>query len=321
MSSFQPVPQLARSPVVLVNPRAGAYRRGVVGRLAAELGLAGRAIQTIGPDGAARTLAAQAVRDGASLVVAVGGDGTIHEIVQQLAGTTTALGIVPVGTSNDLATALGLTRRGDLIWETLADGAVAAIDLIWTRSAWIASAGGLGLPSEIALRCNQLRVGPHRRWAGRLGSAIYSLVGAHQILHGPLPVTRYDLDAHGFRLSRLGTALLVSRVPRCGGLQLALGPVEPGTFCVVLVTARTRGGLLKVLARLRLGLPLGRGAVIWPDIADLRVRTQALVRAFGDGEILGVGYRARFRLVPDALRVLVPRAWQGADWRQRREVG
>ena len=53
--------------------------------------------------GHARELAEEAAREGIDIVVAVGGDGTVNEVGSGLAGTTTALGILPCGSGNGLA--------------------------------------------------------------------------------------------------------------------------------------------------------------------------------------------------------------------------
>jgi diacylglycerol kinase (ATP) len=58
--------------------------------------------------GAARALASKAVRAGHRLIVVAGGDGTIGDVASELVGTSTALGIVPIGTMNNLARSLGV---------------------------------------------------------------------------------------------------------------------------------------------------------------------------------------------------------------------
>ena len=264
------VRQLGGSPVVLVNPRAGACSRANVARLAATLAVDDRALRTVGRDGSARALAAQAVRDRVPAVIVGGGDGTAHEVIQELAGTATALGIVPLGTSNDLAADLGMPRDLALAFQVLAAGAQVSVDLLRTRSAWIATAGGLGLPARVALRCNELREGHHRWWAGRMGSAIYAAVAAHQICWEPLPSAIYRVDVDGHRVTRAATAFLVSRVPRFGGLRLAEGSLVPRCFWAALISACDRRGLLAALARLRLGLPLGRRGVGPPGVHPAR---------------------------------------------------
>jgi len=98
---------------VILNPAAGrgAARRveSIVARAFRAQGWAVDVVRTEGP-GHAQVLAAQAVRQGAKHVVAVGGDGTVHEVANGLLGgnTDAALGVVPIGSGNDFAKLLGL---------------------------------------------------------------------------------------------------------------------------------------------------------------------------------------------------------------------
>ncbi len=70
-------------------------------------GIMADTFETYGP-GTAVTLALQAVRDGYDAVLACGGDGTVNEVLQSLVGTPVALGVLPLGTANALASNLGL---------------------------------------------------------------------------------------------------------------------------------------------------------------------------------------------------------------------
>jgi len=97
---------------LILNPRAGSARKftTLASSLIEELarhGIAGEAMETKGPATAGR-LSAAAVASGADAVFACGGDGTVHETLQGVAGTHAALGVIPVGTANALARNLGL---------------------------------------------------------------------------------------------------------------------------------------------------------------------------------------------------------------------
>ncbi|PYO90238.1 MAG: hypothetical protein DMD66_03290, partial [Gemmatimonadetes bacterium] len=98
---------------VILNPAAGrgAARRveSVVARAFRAQGWAVDVVRTEGP-GHAQQLAAQAVQQGARHVVAVGGDGTVHEVANGLlcSDADAALGVVPIGSGNDFAKLVGV---------------------------------------------------------------------------------------------------------------------------------------------------------------------------------------------------------------------
>src|SRR5579862_1748915 len=83
---------------------------------------------TAGP-GAATALAGDAVERGDDVVIVAGGDGTINEAIQALAGTTVALGVLPVGTVNVWAREIGLPAHPVAAAALLADGDSRTIDL------------------------------------------------------------------------------------------------------------------------------------------------------------------------------------------------
>ena len=100
----------------VVNPAAGHGRsRRLADRLEAALRACGAAVarrSTAGP-GDATALATAALAEGVDVVVACGGDGTVNEVVQALAGTSSRLAVSPGGRGNDLARALGIPKDAD----------------------------------------------------------------------------------------------------------------------------------------------------------------------------------------------------------------
>jgi len=105
--------QSMRRAALIYNPASGqqsAKRAAIIAGALAILRAAGveaLSMETSAP-GSAGTLAVEAVRQGCDTIIACGGDGTAHEILQHLVGTPITLGVVPLGTANALAANLGL---------------------------------------------------------------------------------------------------------------------------------------------------------------------------------------------------------------------
>src|SRR3954468_19940578 len=115
-----------REATLISNPKTGRYgsRRRPVQELAAQLESLGIAVDlklTQGP-GDATEIAARAARNGTSDVIVAGGDGTINEAIQGLAGTKARLAIIPRGTGNVLARELGLPLEEEAALAVVAKG-------------------------------------------------------------------------------------------------------------------------------------------------------------------------------------------------------
>jgi YegS/Rv2252/BmrU family lipid kinase len=96
----------------ILNPAAGGGRiNKIQDRLKArlkELGIAGEFVKSIG-EGDITKLTKLGIERGFKTIVAVGGDGTINEVINGLSDTSVAMGIIPIGNSNELAKTLGIT--------------------------------------------------------------------------------------------------------------------------------------------------------------------------------------------------------------------
>ena len=100
--------------------------------------------------GEAETLARRAVDEGFERIVAAGGDGTIHEVVNGLAGTEAALGLLPMGTMNVFATELGLPIHDlGLCWDIIENGNTRLVDLPKANDKYFAQLAGVGLDAQV----------------------------------------------------------------------------------------------------------------------------------------------------------------------------
>ena len=144
---------------LLVSPNAG---RGKAASSVTKVANALRAegadlVDITGVDAAASSAAAhRAVAEGATRLVVVGGDGLVHLALQAVAQTDVALGVVPVGTGNDFAAALGLPDDPEVA-ARLALGDPTPLDAIRVGDRWVASVAMAGFSADVNERANRMR--------------------------------------------------------------------------------------------------------------------------------------------------------------------
>ncbi|MFQ6046918.1 MAG: diacylglycerol/lipid kinase family protein [Gemmatimonadales bacterium] len=317
MRASQPNLESAASrQVLLVNPFAGRVRRAAIARVVERVGIDGNAVLEIGRDGSAHQLAARLARRGVRQVLVAGGDGTWHHVVQALAGTRTALGLIPLGTSNDLAYRLQIPHDLDRALDVLADARIASVDLLKMGNHRVATVGGVGVPAHVAAACSHLKARPWlRRPAQALGGALYSMAAAHRIARYGAQATVCTTRAnHGTPVTQTVSAILLGTVPRFGGgLQLYTGvPLRAGMFWALIVTASSRAALIDTLLRLKAGRSCDGHARQYSNLTSFTLHTGTALGAFGDGEWLGFHRRAVIHLERGALRALVPPSFSAA---------
>ena len=149
---------------VLVSAAAGRGRaRGVGDAVLHELRAAGLTptVLAASTGAEAETQAREAVAAGTAAVVAVGGDGTAHAALQAVAGTATPLGLVPAGTGNDLALALGVPADHTAAVRALAGdlraGETRSLDAGRVGDRWWSTVLCCGFDSAVTDRANRLR--------------------------------------------------------------------------------------------------------------------------------------------------------------------
>jgi YegS/Rv2252/BmrU family lipid kinase len=123
--------------------------------------------------GHARELAAASAQAGAGLVIVWGGDGTLNEAGAGLIESTTALGIVPAGSGNGLANALGAPRQPIEALAIAFDGAVRTIDAGTFAGRPFFNVAGIGFDARVARLFNE-------RGAGRRGAWPYVVIGVRE---------------------------------------------------------------------------------------------------------------------------------------------
>src|SRR5712691_8043988 len=164
--------------LVVVNPMAGKGKGARVWRSVSAMA-ATNCIMTERP-GHARHLARNAAAEGIERVVAVGGDGTISEVANGLAGSNTALAIISAGTGNDCARNLGIPADPPAAARLALIGVQRAIDLGEIQTSrgrtYFVNVAGFGFDAEVAARVEHLPA-----WVA-VGSTLPYVLGVLQAL-------------------------------------------------------------------------------------------------------------------------------------------
>lgn len=142
----------------IVNPVSGGGKaRLLAPRIRENFTAAGAdfAMQTTTARGEAVDMASCAVKDGFDAVVAVGGDGTVNEVANGIAGTTALLGAVHGGKGNDFASAVNMPLDVDEACRALLHSNTKAIDLGRVLDRYFVNSAGAGFDAAVAHRVNR----------------------------------------------------------------------------------------------------------------------------------------------------------------------
>jgi YegS/Rv2252/BmrU family lipid kinase len=313
-----------RRVALIYNPASGQYsarRKAAIEEVLSILRAAGVEVQAFVTEtpGGATIHAREAVRQGYDAVFACGGDGTVHEVLQSLVGTGVALGVVPLGTANALASNLGIFGKPARAARMLLDASPTRIPIgrihfqngRGPESRYFIVAAGVGAD---ALLMSRLDPALKRR----LGYILY-LIEAFKIwATDPLPLFEAAFSTNGHGPDRVAevSQLLAVRVRSFGGALREFAPgatLRSGALHLIAFGTRSRylylRFLLAVIARRH---TFGRRIeLVETAVVDCQLRAGSSDTLYveADGELLG-HLPARMETVPDAITLLIP---QGAE--------
>src|SRR5947209_8143315 len=296
----------SRSPlsaVMIVNPTAGGYahHREQIAEHIAFLHHHGwdvdlRLTQTAGD---ATRWARKAVAQHIGVIIAAGGDGTIHEIIQELAGSETALGVLPFGTVNVWAREMHIPLDNTGACAVLLHGETRRIDLGKVNDRYFLLMVGIGLDAVIAQAVEKKPI-------KRLGVLGYLLVGAWLGLG--YESFRARLTINGRLLRRNALQIVVGNTQLYGGAikYRWRAKCDDGLLDVCVVRRRSMLGRLMVVWDFLFHRDQRQQWVSYERCKTLEVHTRKPVAIQVDGD--PAGYTpARITIVPGALKVIVPR--------------
>ncbi len=285
---------------LVLNPAAGRGgaegRRARIARFLDERGVEPVWHVTDGPGHAGRVV--RGLPDG-SLAVAVGGDGTVHEVAAACVGRDLVLGVLPAGSGNDYVKALGVGTNLGRALELLVEGKVRSVDAGEVNGVTFNNGLGIGFDAEVAAG---VTVAP--AYLGGPGRYVWSVARLLLVFRCHEAMLRVD-----GRVIEARTILVAAALGTTYGAMFRLAPaakLDDGLFDVIWSEEVSRGEVLRLVPAALRGTLLEHPKVHMARAREVEVELAEEVPAHVDGEMLDPTRVFRARVLPGALRVVGP---------------
>lgn len=251
--------------------------------------------------GHATELARQAAIAGYEMVVAAGGDGTVNDVIQALAGYRTALGVLPMGTVNVWAREMGIGLTAAEARETLLRGVRRRVDLGRAGQRYFLMMAGIGFDAEVARRVEHGRL-------KRFGLKLLEYLATVAMLSVTQPSASVRITMGSRKRREQALMVIIGNTRLYGGAMTFTrrAVADDGSLDVVVIGS---GGLLhriNVLGRAFLRLPTAGPRVRYERTQSVRLESRRPTPVQVDGEVIGF-LPMTFSVAPLALSVIVPR--------------
>jgi YegS/Rv2252/BmrU family lipid kinase len=309
-----------RKATLLYNARSGGRRKQrerdlrVVLKILTEAGVEVRLARTQSSLDAAEQ-ARTAILEGCDTVFAGGGDGTVHDVLQAIAGTRVALGVIPMGTANALAHDLGIPMEPHRAARAALEGEArrVAVGHVTVRgfdgrpvTRFFTVAVGVGVDAHLFYKL-------HAGTKQRLGMAAYYAKAWH--LWFTHRMERFCVEWDGGGAQDGVTELLAVRICNFGGVLQELAPgasLDRDDVRLVVCRTTSRASYLLYVIRSLLrgkwnvpGVDLAHGKTARCDYAEGAAGNGDTPKIYveADGELIGT-LPAQIKIVPDSLTLL-----------------
>jgi diacylglycerol kinase (ATP) len=283
--------------IVILNPAARGARMQRLRKQAEHLAR-GTIVCATTRAGEAETLARHAVTEGYKRIVAAGGDGTINEIVNGIAGHNVTLGLLPLGTMNVFATELGLPVN-DLsdCWKIIERNRTHRVDLPRANRKHFVQLAGVGLDAQAVKETS-------RGFKRNFGPLSY-LISAVQIASRTPPVLRIESED---AVATEGSFVLVGNGRLYGGRFpfFKEAVMDDGLLDVIVFKRLNYVDIIRYLQDVVFTPQISSPEVEYFQTRHLRVTSDETVPVEIDGELVG-NCPVDFKIRAGGLRVLTPR--------------
>jgi len=250
--------------------------------------------------GDATEAAAKAVERGFDLVVAAGGDGTLYEVLNGLAGHShrPKLGIIPAGTTNDFARALGIPKDIKRACEIIVNGQEKEMDIGKVNQQYFINIAGGGSFTELTYEVPS-------KWKTVLGQLAYYMKGIEKLVF--LKPTRVCIESQERTIDEEIMMFLVANSHSVGGFEKLVpkANLQDGYFDVLILKKTSIPEFIRLATLALRGEHINDPHVIYFQTSELKVSSNQEVLINLDGE-LGGHLPSHFKVMHKHITILTP---------------
>lgn len=245
---------------------------------------------------------AQAAKSGADIVVAGGGDGTISSVASALAGTGKTLGVLPLGTLNNFSKDIGIPQEIDRAVQVVANGTTAIVDLAELNGRIFINNSSIGLyPRIVKNRVQQQQKLGYGKWR----AAFWATLKMFRFS----PFLKVGIVVNGkFFLRKTPFVFVGNNEYEMELYNIGRRPaLDQGKLSVYFLHRGGRLGVIMLLLRTITGR-----VKQWRDFEEVLTESVSIqtrrkhMRVAFDGEVYPVATPLQYKILPKALKVLVP---------------
>jgi YegS/Rv2252/BmrU family lipid kinase len=260
-------------------------------------------IEETTPDEDGQKLALEAVSKGVELVIVAGGDGTIEAVVRGLANTQTALGIIPLGTRNNLAASLNIPNNFNQAVRILVEGQRSWIDLGKVEEYYFCEVVGVGLEASLFPCGEEVK----DAFKTNYFAAIAGIISGFKMFF-EFPYHRLTLRLDGKRKYHPQTLQVnICNTPRYG-VEFLLAPdatMNDGKLDVIYMNHSSKWDHLRHFFSAMRGQSFEHEKLRTHQATKIQVTSHLPLEVHADGTCIG-NTPVTIEVVPKALQVVIP---------------
>jgi YegS/Rv2252/BmrU family lipid kinase len=250
--------------------------------------------------GHATALAKEYSGNGKCRIYSVGGDGTVNEIVNGIAGTESALGVIPTGSGNDFIRSVQTESDIKAMIVSTINGKEKSIDLAKVNDKYFINISSIGFDANVVYNADKFKKMP-----GITGSMAYLISIVYTVFKNKICNIKIDIDGKKMDLKLLLAAVANGRYYGGGILPTPDAKLDDGLFDICLVTEMKRIQILSLFPKYVKGLHAQIKQVSFYKGKKIKIESEENFCLNIDGEIL-TAQTLIFEILENAIKVIFP---------------